>query len=274
MADHPLDGAEAKVARAWEHRKALRAEISRFLKTDPYPVVVDLDPQTGWHVARLRVLKEPPLLFSIIAGEMAYEYVSALNHLVWELAARKLGRKKVWKYRMGIQFPIAASPESFLKPVLVRKQYVSKRALAIIESLQPYNGRDGLPGAQSHSLLLLKNVADSDKHRILAPRLTRITIGDLEFEWDRSVASGPEVEPLLQPGQGLYDGTELERIRFSSGNDQANVRVDRQLPIDILLGSGEWALTLGDFGNAHAAMHRALRHLEPLFPPRANGPNE
>jgi hypothetical protein len=273
VADHPLDGAEAKIARAWEHRKALRAEISRFLKTEPYPVVVDLDPQTGWHVARLRVLKEPPLLLSIIAGEMAYEYVSALNHLVWELAARKLGRNNVWKYRMGIQFPIAASPESFLKPVLVRKRYVSKRALAIIEGLQPYNGRDGLPGAQSHPLWLIKNVADSDKHRILAPRITRFTITGLEFAWNESIAAGPEIEPLIQPGQRLDDGTELERIRFSSGNNQANVRVDRQLPTDILLGSGEWALTLLDFGNTHAVMRRALRHLEPLFPPRPDSPS-
>lgn len=268
MADHPLDGAEAKIARAWQHRKALRAEINRFLKTEPYPVTVDLDPHTGWHVARLRVVKEPPLLLSIIAGEMAYEYVSALNHLVWELAARKLGRKKVWNHRMGIQFPIAASPESFLKPVLVRKQYISKRALAIIEGLQPYNGRDGEPGAQSHPLWLIKNVADSDKHRILAPRITRFTITGLDFAWNHSVAAGPEVEPLIQPGQGLYDGTELERIRFSTGNDNANVRMNGQMPTDILFGSEKWALTLNDFGNAHAAMHRALRHLEPLFPPR------
>jgi hypothetical protein len=223
-------------------------------------------------MSRLRVLKEPPLRLSIIAGEMAYEYVSALNHLVWELAAHKLGRKKVWNYRMGIQFPIAASPESFLKPVLVRKQYVSKRALVIIESLQPYDGRDGLPGAQSHPLWLIKNVADSDKHRILAPRLTRITMTGLEFAWDTTIATGPEVEPLLKPGQGLYDGTELERIRFRTGNDQANVRVNRQLPTDILLGSGEWALTLSDFGNAHACMSCALRHLEPLFPTRSKDP--
>lgn len=272
MGDHPLDGAEAKIARALQHRKALRTEINQFLKTEPYPVVVDLDPQTGWHIARLRVLQEPPLLISIIAGEMAYEYVSALNHLVWELAARKLGRKKVWKYRMGIQFPIAASPESFLKPVLVRKRYVSKPALTIIERLQPYNGRDGLPGATGHPLWLIKTVADSDKHRILAPRLTRITIAGLDFAWDQSVASGPETEPLLQPGQRLYDGTELERVRFNTGNDQANVRVDRQLPTDILLGSGQWALTLSDFGNAHATMNRALRHLEPLFPARPKDP--
>jgi hypothetical protein len=269
VTEHPLDGAEAKIARAWEHSKTLRTEIRAFIKREPYRVAVDFDPKSGWHIAHLRAPEEPPLRLSIIAGEMAYEYISALNHVIWELAARKMGRKRVWNHRMSVQFPVTTSPEIFAKQALVRKRYISKPALAVVETLQPYSGPNGQAGAFSHPLWLTKEVADSDKHRILAPRITQLILKELEYDWDETAATDPDIERLISPGQILDDGTELGRVRFAVGNAEAKVRVSHgEIPVDILFGSGKWALSVRDFGNTHAYVNAALRRLAPLFPIR------
>jgi hypothetical protein len=270
MREHPLDGVRGKIERAWEHQKKLRAEIKAFEAAKPYSVSVVFDPGSRWHVARLRVAAEPPLRLSIIAGEMAYEYISALNHVAWELAARKLGQKRAWACRMRVQFPATLTPSEFDKQPLAKERLVSKQALSVMRELQPYTGRDGQEGARRHSLWLLKELADSDKHRVLAPMISSLVLRELEYDWDNPTRADEfKIERLLRPGQRLYDGKALGRIRFSAGNDEANVSVRHgEIPINVLFGTKDWMLTTNDLGNAHAFMTRALKALEPLFPAR------
>jgi hypothetical protein len=259
---------EAKMRRAREHHQALGSEIAAFIKRNPYRVAVEFEPQSGWHIAYLRVIEEPPLHISVLAGEFAYQCVSALNHIVWELAARKLGRKRVFDYKNGIQFPVTSSKEWFHKQALVHKGYVSRASLAVIEELQPYKGRHGMASISRDSLWLIKDIADSDKHRVLVPRFSQLILEDLRFVWDEEAASGPTIEPILKPGHRLNDGTHLARIRFATGNSEANVRMDNEPATDVLLGSRDWMLTVRELRNAIAYMNTAIRKLSKLFPPR------
>jgi hypothetical protein len=269
---HPLDGVQGKIERGWEHQRKLRTEIKAFEASKPYSVGVTFDPESGWHVARLHVASEPSVRLSIIAGEMAYEYISALNHVAWELAARKLGRKRAWACRMSVQFPVTVAPEQFEKQVLAKEGLVSKQALDVLRQLQPYAGRDGQKGARRHSLWLLKELADSDKHRVLAPRVSSLVLRELEYDWDTPKAGEDfKIQGLLRPGQRLYDGKALGRIRFATRNAARNVTAQHgDIPIDVLFETGDWMLTTTDFGTAHAFMTRALKALAPLFPPRAD----
>jgi hypothetical protein len=270
MAEHPLDGVQGKIERAWEHQKRLRKEIKEFAASKPYSIAAEFDPASGWHLARLRTAAEPPVRLSIIAGEMAYEYVSALNHVAWVLAARKLGKREAWACRMNVQFPITLAKNQFEKQVLIKRGLVSKDAIKIISDLQPYTGRDGEKGARRHSLWLLKELADSDKHRVLAPRVSSLILQDWEYGWENLRKSDRfKSEKLLRRGQRLGDGTVLGRIRFIDGNERGNVTVKHgAIPIDVLFETEQWMLTTSDFGNAHAFMNHALRALTPLFPPR------
>jgi hypothetical protein len=270
--EHPLDGVQGKIERAWEHQRKLRSEIKAFKASKPYSVDVRFDPSSGWHVARLRVASEPPVRLSIIAGEMAYEYISALNHVAWELAARKLGRKRAWKCRLSIQFPVTMGPEQFDKQLLAKKGLVSKQALSVMRRLQPYTGPDGEKGARRHPLWLLKELADADKHRVLAPRVSSLVLRELEYDWDAPKAGEDfRIQRLLRPGERLYDGKALGRIRFATRNAKGRVSVKHgDILIDVLFETDDWMLTTTDFGRAHAFMTSALKALAPLFPARAD----
>jgi hypothetical protein len=267
--EHPLDGAQRKIERASEHQRTLRREIKAFAATNPYSVGVEFDAASGWHVARLRVSAEPPIRLSVIAGEMAYEYISALNHVAWVLAARKRGRERAWKKRTQIQFPIALDPAGFAAQPIVKNSHVSRSAIAAFAGLQPYTGRDGEAGARNHSLWHLKEIADSDKHRVLAPRISSMLLREIEYDWP-NIKRGDrfKIERLLRPCHRLYDGKALGRIRFADNRIRVVSASHGDLNVDVSFGAGEWMLSVRDFGDARAFMNRALGELALLFPPR------
>jgi hypothetical protein len=270
VAEHPLDGAQRKIERAWEHRQALRREIKEFDATNPYWLEAVPESKPGHYAARLRAGGEPPIRLSIIAGEMAYEYISALNHIAWGLAAKKLGRKKALEERAKIQFPIGLTPAKFRKQKVVKEALVSRRAIKVMRELQPYTGPDGEDGAPKHSLWLMKELADSDKHRVLAPRVSSLMFREWEWAWEKPrKGEAFSITKVLRPGQRLYEGKVLGRIAFADGSAREKVDVHHaDIPIDVLFETEAYMLGMHDFGNARAFMTRALRELAPLFPPR------
>ena len=56
-----LTGVRAKLRRADEHRQAYDDLFARFLETQPYSILFEFDPESGWHVFRWLVTSEPPL---------------------------------------------------------------------------------------------------------------------------------------------------------------------------------------------------------------------
>jgi hypothetical protein len=263
--ERPLEGVEAKIDRAGEHLERVRDDSRRFFEREPYRVTVDLEPETGWYVAHVRIKEQPPIALSVIVGEFAYECISALNHAVWQLASRKRGRIKVEGIKEQIQFPIALSPSRFAEKGLIKNGHVSKKAVAVISELQAYQGWRGEAGAETHPLSVLKELADSDKHRVLAPQLGSVDFGKLTWEWNPG-ARDPEEIDHLRRGQSLDDGTQLKRIRFRVGNDKAKVHVDGDLSPEIAFGAGEWAIHIRNLESGLVNMKRCLNRLATLFP--------
>jgi hypothetical protein len=271
MAEHPLDGVRSKIERAWAHRKQLRAEIKAFEKSQPYTIVATHGDKPGEYLARLRVAAEPPIRLSVLAGEMAYEYISALNHVAWGVAGRNRGKTKAWNKRMSIQFPMDLDTAGFGKQAIVKQRLVSQRALRIMSELQPYTGHEGQKDARKHTLWLMKDLADSDKHRVLAPRVSSLTLREWEYGWD-NLRRGEKftITKVLKPGQRLYDGKLLGRLEFPDGVERKKVEVQHaDIPTDVYFETEKCILHLNDFGNAHAFMHHALDQLAPLFPLRS-----
>lgn len=236
-------GAMAKLARAQEHFAEYEVERDMYLEREPYGVDFKYDHASGWHVSRFRVLEEPPPILSVLLGEIAYATLSALNHLTWELAERKLGKRQLGKVKRDIQFPVCRTPNHFANSPLARKRLVGRKSLRAIERLQPYDGRLGLRRGSSHPLALTKAIADADKHRLLVGRFAQIRFTPMRLEWNESVTGRGE---YTQRGPGtlppLLDGVELTRVKFLEGNSKAKVRAAGSPEVDLLLSTDRGAV--------------------------------
>jgi hypothetical protein len=145
---------------------------------------------------------------------------------------------------------------------------VSKPALTILNGLQPYAEGHGAEGPHEHPLPLIKEIADSDKHRVLAAALIYADLSKIGFTWNSSVASDPTSEPLVEPGTAVIPGTPIVRIRFAKGNAKANVKVYRQPEFDVRFRSDTWVLRFRNVEDSLKWACERLYRFSPLFPTR------
>jgi hypothetical protein len=274
--DKTLEGAWAKYDRAVKDFAALKDDAGRFLDTKPYGVDIEFEEKSGWYVAHSAIREEPPPRLGVLVGSIAHQCLSALNHVVWALAVRKLGDKSAGTKRKGIEFPICETASEFSKRPTIAKRYVSKQAIAVLERLQPYAGPMPPGGVRQHYLFLIKDLADADKHRVLAAGYGRVDLNGLwsgeSLVWDRSTRT-PTIQRLLRPptaatrGRMLKSGTQLARIRFEVGNADANVRVNPQPSARIVFVGDKWSgITLEALGDCIGQTNWCLMHLAGLFP--------
>ena len=108
---------------------------------------------------------------SLVLGDVVHNLRASLDHLAYQLALRYTD-DKIRKERR-VQFPIDDSPEAFDRSRADRLKEVSEADCAIIERFQPYHpidSEDSLPGSLEplRPLALLRDLTDTDKHRLLA----------------------------------------------------------------------------------------------------------
>jgi hypothetical protein len=122
-------------------------------------------------------------------GSIAHQGYSALNHIAWALAARKLGTSKALANRRQLDFPICDSEAEFKRLKVLK--HVSRQAAQKFEGLQPYQRRAENHGRIQHPLLLVKELANADKHRVL-PSSYEPCSSDLSCE--------ARFSPMTKPG--------------------------------------------------------------------------
>lgn len=237
-----------------------------------YRVDFELDCDSGWWVSRTRIVEEPPPIFGVLVGSIAHQCLSALNHVIWELAARKIGARNAEARKFKINFPIAKSESKFRDYKVL--EYVSKPARSALESIQPYH-RQPTPqhGRIQHPLFLIQEWANADKHRVLAASYGSVALRPLfsgeAITFDEP-ASGPNFERLLPDKRRermLTHGTPLVRVRFAAGNEQANVRMEPQPTAELAFSSDTWAgMNLMSVGNMVATTDSCIDRLAHLFP--------
>ena len=79
---HPLESAFRKISRGKHHRNEANRLIQAFVKSRPYALRVELDPERGdkrWIMER--VTRRPALGISIAVADCLYNLRSALDHL-------------------------------------------------------------------------------------------------------------------------------------------------------------------------------------------------
>lgn len=266
-----LVAAKAKWDRGVKDLDALEKRVRAVRKGDLYRLEIDFDRETGWHSVYARIKGMPPPGLSVLAGNMAYQCLSALNLIAWDLAVKEIGPKRVGEVFRDIAFPISAKRNDFTSLRMVKHGYVSADAIAALDGVQPYNGPHGPTGPSQHPLFHVKTLADADKHRLLAAQFGQLTLDGIVFRWDESVASNPTIEPLIsQPTRFIHDDTPISRIRFETGNTEAKVNVDRQPPIDVQFSDGKTLLSTKSLRACAGAVRWTITNLTPLFPGEEN----
>lgn len=265
-----LEAARAKLQRARQDLTTLDQDVARFFGSEPYRIEVQFDTDSGWYIAYLRIQTEPPAALSVHVGAMAHQCYSALNHVVWKLVVRKIGLRRAEQNRMRIAFPLCATPDHFNESVVAKN--VSRAARNLLESMQPYHRNT------RHPLALLKELADADKHRVLAPSYGVGHLSDVldgsALSWDESAAVDPVLEriipisrnPFKVPANPINDGDTLVRVRFGSGNDRAKLVVREQPTVGLIFESDSVGIPLEQLRSFVDTAEVCLARLAMLFP--------
>lgn len=167
---HPLDGIRAKVERGEEHIQTLNREVERFFldrEHGPIGVRHQIDPKNKtWSVVIAHVDTVPTHVGTIV-GDVAHNFRSALDQLVFELAFIDTRGTEV----ETSAFPASRTINNF------RSNWVQNRMLrgltlrhrAMVKRFQPYRVRQ-IPG-RHHLLSFLDDLSNDDKHRLTQPVL-------------------------------------------------------------------------------------------------------
>jgi hypothetical protein len=146
-----------KTTRAKKHIDDLQAELQSFYRSKPYQFTRVDDLVNSQHIIRFKVDPTPGPI-SLIAGDIFYNLRASLDQLVWYLSRLPSPQRS---YPQDTQFPILDQRNR--KLITRRTKGVSTEAVAIIESLQPYNTPNP-PGAKDHLLWKLNKMCNIDKH--------------------------------------------------------------------------------------------------------------
>jgi hypothetical protein len=158
---HPLDGPRLKLRRAEKHLNDVKTTIDTFINNKPYTFVVEANPEPPNYVIIARMKQPAPDdELSVTIGDFAHNARSALDLLVYQLSELPPDDRG----RFSLQFPIFDTPEGYRDNVKRYLAMVAPEHTAIIEEFQPYKRVDGF---DKDALGMLRDINDTDKHRII-----------------------------------------------------------------------------------------------------------
>lgn len=240
MGTDPLAGCIGKVQRAGLHLEALHAQISPFLESEPKPYrfMSKVDVESACYRLIVIVERQPPMEWSLIAGDFLQNLRAALDHLVWQLVAAN-GAEPTF----GNAFPIFDEPPPRERRDRQRRVWqrmlrgVHRDAIDYIESCQPYRGEDG---PTSHLLWALRELSNEDKHRTVIPALTAIQgrpeAMDLRISVVRDVGSLLQGAKVMA-GEPLKSGDLVVEAPVKITGPNPELKLEGNFPLDVGFGN-------------------------------------
>lgn len=239
MTRDPLAGCIAKVERAEVHFNSLYTEIRAFLESDPRPYGFDpeIDAEASKALWRLRVVKEPPMEWSTIAGDYLQNLRAALDHLIWVLV-----KANGCEPTGGNAFPIfnVKPPDKTSngeRRKWNRQVYgLHPSVLRFLDLCQPYKGPDR---PSTHVLAGLRTLSNEDKHRTLLPAF--IAIGERKQSKLRGMTTRgiekPNLETLqVRAGRPLKEHDVVIEMPVVINGPNPEVELKADLPLDVGIG--------------------------------------
>jgi hypothetical protein len=226
-----LDDCRLKAIRAEKHLHEIRAELDAWFKRETYKVVFNENPEDPEEmVIAIGVEEEPPAYLGAILGDFLNNCRSILDYITTrlDLVAGGPGDK--------IYFPIFENRAAFNDHAAEKLSHLNPSHVALIESLQPFNGtRRPIakhPGAVLHRLHRL------DKHHAVTPAIAAPVSFQVRFVFDDQV----EIKSVkTEIGGEVHDGTEIARVRWPVRPRARKVEMRPRIGFALVFGDVEWA---------------------------------
>lgn len=224
-----LKGSRLKIKRAEEGRNSLQDYIRTVFEDygNRATLRADTDRDTGYHILSIQSVPDLTELQETVAvrtGEIVHNLRSALDHLAWQLANVYTGGNPAYPRR--VQFPIEDDPDVFRRRCTpsVRDNgawlgEVDPAHHAIIDRYQPYQGENGGLSQRwwtgyLHELALLRDLSDTDKHRVLTTILTPTTQFELQVRLPFVEGRGFDHDWRFEMNHTLEVGAQVMRTRL------------------------------------------------------------
>jgi len=140
-----------KLDRAYEHIQALERDISAWIKTDPYEIADEPDPEPPleqvshpnviYRRFRITRLDPVPAPLLIIVGDCLFNLRSALDHLAFALAVTNTPNMTT-EQEASCEFPIFHDRPTKHGKERRKIGCIDPQAAAVIKALQPHHRRD------------------------------------------------------------------------------------------------------------------------------------
>lgn len=205
----PVD-VQLKLRRATWHLQMLNAQVGSFDERDPYGDTTDFHPVTPYeadYVVRMKVNREPLPEWSLTIGDCLHNLRASLDYAVLALWRRHSGCPPRME---DVQFPIYSTQDGFRRGRRRRIGGVHPGAKRIIRLAQPYQRRDD---ARMHPLMVLSELSNHDKHRVL--HTTHAVVQESVLEVAARENAVIAKQSPLRVG-AFNDGDEVFRVRVVS----------------------------------------------------------
>jgi hypothetical protein len=205
-----------KLQRARQHIQTLNVQVHGFGDRHPYEFFEEFNPESGEHFARVKVLREPLPMWSLLVGDALQTMRASLEHLAFSLVLAHHGEPDKPE---DISFPITDKPGKFEAVRKQRIELVHPKAQAVIQGLQPYHRGDD---AANDYLMVLDDLARVDRHRSLhvTPAFVVNTAADIVFARDLYIT-----EAVLHLG-AVEDGAKIATFRYTVTGPNPEMHVE------------------------------------------------
>ena len=271
-------GCWAKIDRARQHRDALDSYIREYflIEANRPRLSGELDPKSGYYV--FRIASTPDLgafleFTSVVLGDVIHNLRSALDYLVFQLALFHTNGSI--RNERALQFPIDDTPKGFERNAHRYLREVHPDHVAIIERFQPYHGTGGRPdgwsGPYIHQLALLRDLSDTDKHRLLniilaVPNQMHFTLpAGVTFPPPSTFIGGKFSGDVLfgQAAKRVELGSEVMRSPLVGSNLPPKIDMAGDLTPSVALA--EWRPIISTIDRVAAFVEQVIHDFEPLF---------
>ena len=255
-----------KVDRAYKHILDLQDAMARFRYKRPYPYEIfsEDNSQTAERTFFLRVVREIPIQYSALIGDICQNLCGALDHLAWHLVQSSSITPKSSENQ--IYFPIFESSREYEAGKMRKIQGMTQAAIKAIDDIQPYYRPDVTPGiGNGANLFWLHEINRLDKHRLLIPAWVSMTGHSIpktrrsdmsavlvaafgSADADVIVAAGPS------SSEALKDGSKLCTLPISEVDDNMKFR------LQIAFGEPKW-IRGKEISSTLIHMHRNVREI-------------
>lgn len=271
-----IEGIGLKLSRAEKHLAFIESRgMAWVTKKESWRFTSDFKDRERRYIVSMGLAEPPPPILTLKIDEAVHHLRSALDHLASYLVEWSDGQegRAAW--------PVTKSRYEWERRVAKRRRWfeiwrkerggplagASPDVRAFIERHQPYRRSSD---ARSDALFTLNDLWNAEKHRVLNP--IRVVGSDDFGEWSDLFHPSPNIKPirfnwLARPRDEFKLGAEVKLavFEFPKSEPLPKVKMDGQIPVQVLVGDGKAGGSLADdLALIREIVAEALR----LFPPK------